>query len=281
MTFVVSQNSNSNSTVSDNTNNSTSIVDDKCAKFFGVSKCSPCQKTTYGAFDEHLSNCFESHNVTLGLRKSCSTLPCDETAIETLNVNIQKDCQQELIDWTKSGGINDPKNIAPELWFLIYRVIPDNLAICSQASGSYCAINVRSRVVNHILSLLKPGQSTSFNITISPPSGMVLYGNPENQVHVQIPTDIICSDCYSKLAQPWIDFFKMNTSSISAVQSFLDNYIAPVKSNLTQCPTNSKESGGTQASPSTPINSGETVKVYWNLVSALTLNVIVYYLKLM
>ncbi|CAG8579752.1 485_t:CDS:2 [Ambispora leptoticha] len=229
VTLVASQSSNSNSTLSNNTSNA------ECADFFKVSKCSTCQKTAYGALDEHLSNCFALQNVTLtgsnasdstSLKQKCD-LTCDQNAIKTLNENIQRDCQQELTDWATSDSVNDPKYPAPNLWFSVYTAIPNMQALCSQSSDG-----CNSKIVNFILSLLKPGQSTNINATISPPNGLASYGDPKKTEPLQI--NIICSDCYSKLAQPWVNFFNMTQPSIPAVKKKLDDYIEPIKGNLTQ-----------------------------------------------
>ncbi|CAG8603636.1 5647_t:CDS:2 [Ambispora gerdemannii] len=235
----------SNTTIS---NSTSSLSDTGCADYFGVSKCSTCQKTAYGASDDSISNCFALSNETLNgtvesvstlLRSKCG-LTCNQTAIMTLNENIQRDCQQELTEWAKQpDSINITKYILPDLWFSVYSAIPNRKALCSQDSnGSYCAANVSSKVIDYVSSLLSYGEDSYFYVELSPPDGLVSFITSSNSPikTVSLPTHITCSNCYTALAKSWIDFFNMNPSSIPAVQSALDEYIKPIKGNLTQCP---------------------------------------------
>ncbi|CAG8587154.1 6453_t:CDS:2 [Ambispora gerdemannii] len=218
LTFAVSQNS-INTTI----NNSISLSSDtECAKFFGVSECSTCQKTAYRASDKSLSNCFKLQNLTLddstesdsALLKSKCDPTCNQTAIKTLNEDIQRESQQDLSEWAQQSDYNnDTKYILPVLWDAVYSAIPNILASCSQASDGF---------KEYVSSLDK----NNFTVQLFPPNGLVSYGNPKETV--SLPTNITCSNCYSALAKPWIDFYKMNSSLIPVVQTKLLNRLKEI-----------------------------------------------------
>ncbi|CAG8614400.1 2611_t:CDS:2 [Ambispora leptoticha] len=235
-----------------------------CATYFGVNSCSTCQKTAYGRFDESVSNCFKpsAFNSTVAylnytdasvsaLLMSTCALTCNQTAINSLNENIQRDCQQEL------ATNSDIKTST--LWFEVYSAIPTMQSLCSQASnGSYCYLTVRSNIEDYLMSYLKIKQD--IDLQMFPPNATVTYGSQT----VVLPKSITCSDCFLALEKPWIGYFKMNPSSIPAIQSLLDKFIKPFDGNYTQC--SQKSTNG----------SNEVLKVYWSLISVLSL--IVYYL---
>ncbi|CAG8456288.1 10117_t:CDS:2 [Ambispora gerdemannii] len=109
LSFAVGQ----NTTIS----NSTSSSDAGCADYFGVSECSTCQKSAYGASDESVANCLA--------------------------------LTEDILNGTAASDSND--NIT-DSWVSVYSAIPNMQAICSQASDeSYCAINFRSNLGNYTI----------------------------------------------------------------------------------------------------------------------------------
>ncbi|CAG8461254.1 1135_t:CDS:2 [Ambispora leptoticha] len=213
-----------------NISNSTSSP---CEEYFKVGNCSSCQKTAYRTKDDNIATCWGLYNITLisndaSLLTSKCNLPCNQTALLTLNADIQRDCKQELINWVKNSTNVDTLSY---LWKDVYSVIPYRQSICTKSSdGTYCAIGVRTQITEYLSSLSAPDAQVAFEHDLD---GSVSYGDPEKTV--ALPKNIRCSDCYIAMAQPWIDFAEKNPSPIPELQSELQKYIEPIKGNTTQC----------------------------------------------
>ncbi|KAG9285037.1 hypothetical protein G9A89_009847 [Geosiphon pyriformis] len=251
-TVYAQANTNSTSTTSSASNASTSTptVPKTCEEVFQSDKCTTCQDTFFKTQlqKDNLIGCttlvgvdISSPKFEADLTAACG-LKCDTTVAKTVVSSLEKDCSDDLKKYLQVvSGAEKPSaenqfalNLG-KFWTAIYSATPATQALClKNSNGIFCAAEIQKKKFEFVTSKVK-GNFALVPFGLTPPNALVSYQveNTNKTENVILPKDILCSDCYVKISQPWIDYAAKNPSSLESLRTAVDAIIKPVTSNFT------------------------------------------------
>ncbi|KAG9285044.1 hypothetical protein G9A89_009855 [Geosiphon pyriformis] len=232
---------------------SSSPTKETCEQIFNLiapKNCSQCQNTIYQAESNSsgLDGCSTflniqrsvDQNIETFLEDSCTNNHCNTTLAQELLKQIDKDCSSELKAYINSidsenYDMEDPNGIVAGIWGRLYISTPVKQSLCQKNfKGGYCVPDIQAQI-NQSLTTNQSALNGSIVYSITPPDSSVSYYTSQNQTRVttMLPKNILCSECYTKISQSWIDYINKNPPENGIMNKQIELAIQPVKGNLT------------------------------------------------